>query len=116
MFPDEDLRLEGFSYTLESGAQDTVHMDAVLEYNRDPGYLNELLLHRLTVEALQAMEKSGLARRELIRRLGTSPSQFYRLVDPTYYGKSVGQMLALLRLLGKKVDLVVRDGGATDSS
>ena len=107
-YPDEELGMEGFTYRLASGAEDTVHLDAVLEYNRDPGYLNELLLHELTVETLKALEDSGLSKRELIRRLGTSPSQFYRLLDPTYYGKSVGQMLALLHLLGKEVDLVVR--------
>ena len=107
-YADEELGMEGFTYRLESGAEDTVHLDAVLEYNRDPGYLNELLLHGLTVETLKALEESGLSKRELIRRLGTSPSQFYRLLDPTYYGKSVGQMLALLHLLGKEVDLVVR--------
>ena len=108
VFPDEELGMEGFTYRLESGAEDTVHLDAVLEYNRDPGYLNELLLHELTVETLKALEESGLSKRELIRGLGTSPSQFYRLLDPTYSGKSVGQMLALLHLLGKEVDLVVR--------
>jgi hypothetical protein len=108
VFPDEELGMEGFTYRLESGAEDTVHLDAVLEYNRDSGYLSELLLHELTVEALKALEESGLSKRELIRRLGTSPSQFYRLLDPTCYGKSAGQMLALLHLLGKQVDLVVR--------
>lgn len=111
VFPDEELGMEGFTYRLESGAEDTVHLDAVLEYNRDSGYLNELLLHGLTVEARTALEESGLSKRELIRRLGTSPSQFYRLLDPTYYGKSVGQMVALLHLLGKEVDLVVRASG-----
>jgi hypothetical protein len=108
VFPDEELGMEGFTYRLRSGAEDTVHVDAVLEYNRDSGYLSELLLHELTVEALKALEESGLSKRKLIRRLGTSPSQFYRLLDPTYYGKSAGQMLALLHLLGKEVDLVVR--------
>jgi hypothetical protein len=47
----------------------------------------------------------------MIRRLGTSASQFYRLLDPTYYGKSVGQMLALLHILGKEVDFVIRSNG-----
>ncbi len=107
VFPDEDLGMEGFTCRLESGAEDTVHLDAVLEYNRDPTLMNELLLHRLTVEALDALEESGLSKRELIRRLRTSPSQLYRLLDTTYYGKSVGQMVALLHLLGRKVDLVV---------
>ena len=86
---------------------DTVHLDAVLEYNQDPGLLNELLLYRLTLEAREAVEESDLSKREMIRRLETSPSQFYRLLDPTYYGKSVGQLLALFRILGMKVDVVV---------
>lgn len=108
VYPDPELGMEGFTYLLESGAEETVHGDAVLEYNRDPGYLNEVLLHSLTVQAVRALEESELSKRELIRRLHTSPSQFYRLLDHAYYGKSVGQMLALLHLLGMEVDLVVQ--------
>ena len=105
---DKETGLEAFTFRLESGAEDSVHLDAVREYNRDPAILNETLLHNLTVEALEALESSGMSKRGLIRALGTSPSQLYRLLDPTYYGKSVGQMAALLHLLGKEVDLVVR--------
>ena len=107
-YPDREAGDEAFTYRLESGLEDTVHLDVVLEYNQDPALLNDLLLYRLTVEARDALEESGLSKREVIRRLNTSASQFYRLLDPTYYGKSVGQMLALLRVLGKEVDLVVR--------
>ena len=108
VFPDPEAGGEAFTYRLESGTEDTVHLDVVLEYNQDPALLNELLLHRLTVQALESVEESGLSKRAMIRCLGTSASQFYRLLDPTYYGKSVGQMIALLRVLGKEVDLVVR--------
>ena len=108
VYPDPEAGGEAFTYKLESGVEDTVHVDAVLEYNLDPTLLNDMLLHQLTVEALEALEESGLSKREVIRRLGTSASQFYRLLDTTYYEKSVGQMLALLRVLGKDVDLVVR--------
>ena len=108
VYPDEEVGNEAFTYKLESGAEDTVHGDAVLEYNQDPSYLSEVLLHKLTLEALTAMEESELSKRELIRRLETSPSQLYRLLDPTNSDKSVGQMLALLRLLGREVEFVVR--------
>jgi hypothetical protein len=108
VFPDGDTGSEAFTYRLESGAEDTVHLDVVLEYNQDPDLLNDLLLYRLTSAARDAVEESGLSKREMIRRLRTSPSQFYRLLDPTYYGKSVGQMVALLHVLGKKVDFEVR--------
>lgn len=109
VYADPEAGCEAFTYRLESGVEDTVHLDAVLEYHQDPALLNEMLLHRLTVEARRAVEASGLSKRELVRALGTSPSQFYRLLDTTYYGKSIGQMAALLRLLGKDVEVVVRD-------
>lgn len=106
-YPDPELGHEGFTYELEDGSQDTIHADAILEYNQDPEYLKNLLLHRLTLEANTAVAASDLSKRELIRQLGTSASQFYRLLDPTNSTKSVGQMLALLHLLGRDVDVVV---------
>jgi len=108
VFPDEELGCEAFTYRLEDGREDTIHLDAVLEYNRDPGYLNQLLLHRLTVEAREAAAASDLSKREIIRALGTSASQLYRLLDPTNRSKSAGQMLALLHVLGREVDVVVK--------
>ena len=111
--PDVELGKEAFTYVLESGEEDTVHLDAVLEYNQDPSYLMELLVHRLTLEARAAVDESGLSKREFIRRLGTSASQFYRLLDPSYQGKSVGQLLTLLHLVGRDVDVVERPSHAT---
>jgi hypothetical protein len=108
--PDEDLGREGFTYRLADGREDTIHLDAVLEYNRDPSYLNDLLLHRLTIEARNAVEASEISKRELIRALGTSASQFYRLLDPSNRTKSVGQLIALLHVLGREVEVVVSQG------
>jgi hypothetical protein len=56
----------------------------------------------------EAVRESGLSKRELVRRLGTSATQLYRLLDPTNYTKSVDQLLVLLRVLGKQVEVVVR--------
>ena len=84
----------------------------MLDYNSDPRYLRKLTLYGLTVRALEALEQSGLSKREVIRRLGTSPSQFYRLIDPTNYQKTVDQMLALLNVLGCEVEFTVRTKSA----
>lgn len=104
---DEDQGREGFTYRLAGGDEGAVHIDHVLEYNRDPGYMAEQLLYRLSVSARDAVAQSSLSTRELIRRLGTSPTQFYRLLDPTNYRKSMRQLLALLGLLGYEVDLTL---------
>lgn len=108
VYPDPELGEEAFTYVLEGGDEDSVHLDEVLEYNRDPGTLKDLLLYRLTLEARTRVEASRLSRREIIRRLGTSASQFYRLLDPANASKSVGQLVALLDILDCDVEVVVK--------
>ncbi len=107
VYVDDELGREGFTYVLESGREGSIHIDSVLEYNRDPSYMADLLLYQLTARAQRLVEESGLGKREIIRRLGTSASQFYRLMDPTNYRKSVRQLVALLGLLGYEVSLEV---------
>ncbi len=109
---DKMLGREAFVYVLKSGAEGTIHIDQVLEYNQDPGYLRDLLLYKLTLEAQKRVEESALSKREIFRRLGTSAAQFYRLVDQTNYRKSVDQVLNLLHVLDCDVDLVVKSKSA----
>jgi hypothetical protein len=108
VYIDRELGGEGFTYVLESGREGTVHVEHVLEYNQDPDHLRDLLLYRLTLEAQKRIAGTRLAKREIIRRLGTSPTQFYRLLDQTNYRKSVDQMLRLLQVLDCDVQLIVR--------
>ena len=107
-FVDQEAGREAFTYVLESGRTGTVHVEQVLEYNQDPTYLRNLLLYRLTLEAQRRVAASPLSKREIVRRLGTSAAQLYRLLDQTNYRKSVDQVLALLQVLNCEVDLVVR--------
>jgi len=109
VYADPELGREGFTYRLESGAEGSVHIDAVLEYNEDPSYMAELTLYRLTLEAKDRFESSGLSSREVARMLNSSPSQLYRLLDPTNYAKSLKQLIALLFLLGAEVEVEVRN-------
>ena len=111
-YVDKELGGEGFTYELQSGKSGTVHIEQVLEYNRDPNYLRDLMLYKLTVEAQTRMADSALSKREIVRRLGTSATQLYRLLDQTNYKKSLDQLVALLQLLECDVDLVVRKKSA----
>ncbi len=43
--------------------------------------------------------ESHLSKREIARRLGTSPAQLYRLLDPTNYRKSLQRLVLLLLIL-----------------
>jgi len=108
VYVDKELASEAFSYELKSGHSGTVHIEQVLEYNQDPSYLRDAILYKLTVEAQKRLEKSALSRREIIRRLGTSATQFYRLLDQRNYQTSIDQLLSLLHVLDCDVDLVIR--------
>ncbi len=110
---DRELANEAFTYVLESGDEGSVHLDQVLEYNEDPTYLRDLLIYKLTIEARQRVEASGLSRRELARRLNTSVPQLYRLLDPTNTRKSINQLVSLLQVLDCSVELVVTDKEAS---
>ena len=62
----------------------------------------------MTLEAQKRVAESPLSKREIVRRLGTSAAQLYRLLDQANYRKSVDQLIALLQVLNCDVDLVVR--------
>jgi hypothetical protein len=112
VFVDKELGDEGFTYVLESGKEGTVHGEQVLEYNQDPRYLRDALLYKLTIEAQKRVETSALSKREIIRRLRTSATQFYRLLDQTNSRKSVDQLLSLLHVLDCDIELLVRTKAA----
>ena len=44
---DPELGREGFAFELRSGRAGTVHVEQVLEYDEDPGYLRDQLLYQL---------------------------------------------------------------------
>ncbi len=105
VYVDPELDREGFTYRLASGAEGSVHIDSVLDFNADPAYLAELELYRLTLEAKARLDASGLSVRDVAQALATSPTQLYRLLDPTNYSKSARQLLSLLALLGASVKI-----------
>lgn len=108
IYIDPELALEGFTIELESGLEDAVLLDQVLDYNEDPGYMRDLLLYNLTIAAQDALAESRLSKRAIARRLKTSPAQVHRLLDQTNYTKSIDSMLDILHALGREIDVNVR--------
>lgn len=109
VFVDPELGREAFTYELESGAEGSVHLDAVLEFNEDPSYMADLALYRLSQEAQSRVAISSMSVRQLALALGTSATQLYRLLDPENKRKSVRQLITLLYFLGSEVDFAIRD-------
>lgn len=104
---DPELGNEGFTYFLKNGVEDSLVLDQILYYVGDPEYLCKLHLFQLTCDALKIIEKKRLNKRSLARAMNTSPKQLYRLLDTTFYGKTINQMIKLLNVLGHKVEIKV---------
>ena len=108
VFVDPELASEAFTYRLKKGGEGSVHIEQVLDFNKDPSYLRDLLVYQLTLEAQRRVAETSLSKREIVRRMGTSPAQHSRLLDQTHSAKTVDQLLRLLNVLDCDVELVVR--------
>jgi hypothetical protein len=104
IYVDKELASSSITYVLASGDEASLHTDAFLDYNKDPDFLRITVLHQLTLESIKLMKKSNLSKHEVIRRLKTSPSQLYRLLDPANYKKSIDEMLRLVSVFGYRVE------------
>ena len=107
VFIDKELGCEAITYVLESGEEGSIHVEQVLEYNKDPNYMAKLLTYKLTLEARKGIAASGLSRRQVAKRLKTSVHQLYRFVDPSNTSISIKQLLALLHVICCIVDIVI---------
>lgn len=108
IYVDKELGNEGITYTLESGEEDSVPLDAFLDYNMEPGYMREAYLYKLTLMAEKCVEESRLSKREIARKLKTSPAHLYRLLNTANYAKTIDQMFKLLTVLGYDVEIKPR--------
>jgi len=103
-YVDKELGNTAVTYILESGEEDSIHLDAFLDYNKDPEYMAKVMLYKLTLTALEVRKISCLSKREIARKLNTSPAQLYRLLNTANYSKTIDQMVTLLASLGYEVN------------
>ena len=105
IYVDKELGNEGITYTLQSGEEDSVPLDGFLDYNMEPNYMRKLHLYRISLLAQEYVKESRLSKREIARKLHTSPAHLYRLLDQTNYSKTIDQMFKLLACLGHDVEI-----------
>jgi hypothetical protein len=70
--------------------------------------MRDLLLYQLTIEAKKLVDASDMSKRAISKRLGTSPTQLYRLLDEDNYRKTIDQLVQLFSVLDHRVGLTIR--------
>jgi len=102
---DPELAREAVTYQLESGEEDSISVDAFLDYNKDADFMIQATLYQLTLTALKLVKSAQLGKREIARKLQTSPAQLYRLLDTTNTKKTLDQMFKLIHHLGGNLNV-----------
>ena len=113
VYVDAELAREAFTYLLDSGEEGSIHIEQVLDFNKDPAYLADLLTYKLTIECIKRVDEAQISKRQLARQLNTSVPQLYRLLDPANTSKSMKQLISLLNVLDCEVDLVIGSTSVT---
>ena len=76
--------------------------------------MTKMTLYKITLKALELVESSDLSKREITRKLKTSPAQLYRLLDTANYSKTIDQMVKLLSALGYEIGFVLRESASPE--
>ena len=97
---DRELEGRGFTFRLHSGREETMLLDQVLEMYHDPEIARKRALYDLTCLAQDTVRRSNITKRAIARRLRCTPTHLYRLLDQTFYSKTIDQMVRLLSVLG----------------
>lgn len=109
LYVDKELASTAVTYQLKDGSVDSIPLDAFLDFNKDPDYLREAEMHRLTVLANKLLKESGISKREICRRMETSMSQLARILDTSNYSKTFDQLIKLFTIMGTEVKIEVHN-------
>lgn len=107
VYVDEELANEAVTIVTSNGCEESVHVDAFLEYCHDPDYFRDLALYEATLLLIEKFNDSGLRKGQLAKALGTSMSQIGRVFDSGSKAKTIDQVAKCLSLTGWKLNLSV---------
>ncbi|MEK6706554.1 MAG: helix-turn-helix transcriptional regulator [Bdellovibrionota bacterium] len=97
--PDPEVGGHSFYFILGNGKKDYVPFDQPLHIAQNPEYVKEQTLYRMTKRINEFIEREGISKRELARRLNTSTSQLSRLLDTANYKKELSRLIEIATIL-----------------
>jgi hypothetical protein len=97
--PDAEVGAHSFYFTTANGKTDYVPFDQPLHIAQNPEYVKEQTLYQMTKRLNEFIQREGVPKRELARRLNTSMSQLSRLLDTTNYKKELSRLIELAAVL-----------------
>jgi hypothetical protein len=95
--------------TFEDDSIDYLPYDQPLVIVRDPEYLLQIHIERITAKIKEAIAKKKISKRFIAERLGTSDNQVQRLLNPDILNKNFSQLYKIADLVGLEFEVSVKD-------
>jgi DNA-binding Xre family transcriptional regulator len=95
--------------TFEDDSIDYLPYDQPLVIVKDPEYLLQIHIERITAKIKEAIAKKKISKRYIAERLGTSDNQVQRLLNPDILNKNLSQLYKIADLVGLEFEVLVKD-------
>ncbi|MEK7396938.1 MAG: hypothetical protein AAB116_08385 [Candidatus Poribacteria bacterium] len=97
---DKETRGHSLGLRFDDGKEDYMPYDQPLALTKDPEYLLQTHVERLTAVIKATIKERRISKRFLADQLGTSDNQIQRLLNPTILNKNLEQLYKVATIIG----------------
>lgn len=97
---DKETKGHSLGLRFEDGTEDYMPYDQPLALSKDPEYLLQAHIERLTAVIKATIRERKISKRFLAERLGTSDNQIQRLLNPAILNKNLEQLYKVATIVG----------------
>lgn len=105
---DRETKGKSVGMEFEDGLVDYLPYDQPLAIVKDPEYILQNHIERITAQIKDEIARQKIPRRFLARQLKTSENQIQKLLNPEILNKNLGQLYKMVSLLGLECEIQIR--------
>ena len=106
---DQDTKGHSLGLRFEDGNEDYMPYDQPLAIARDPEYLLQTHIERLTAIIKATIKERKISKRFLAEQLRTSDNQVQRLLNPDILNKNLEQLYKIATLVGLELEWHIKE-------
>lgn len=105
---DKETKGKSVGMEFEDGLVDYLPYDQPLAIVKDPEYILQNHIERITARIKDEIARKKISRRFLAQQLKTSENRIQRLLNPEILNKNLGQLYKMVSLLGLECEIQIR--------
>jgi len=106
---DSETKGKSVGFEFDDGSIDFMPYDQPLVLNKDPEYMLQEQIEHLVLELNEAIQKKGISKKYIAKKLKTSENQIFRLLNPSILNKNLEQLYQMAFILNKQIEIELKD-------